>query len=151
MLPIFRKGRGVMAKKNKPQEYNRIRLDSGQHRRIKIVSLLLGILAFIPVVVQMWGLMVRDYDYYAKDITFDEKGRGTYTLCHNNTERTIRLGVVGMHNVSNSLSAIAAAMDAKLPVEIYGRYWTGNIDDEYIKGEYIHDNDLKSYFLKPLL
>jgi len=50
-----------------------------------------------------------DYDYYAKDITFDEKGRGTYTLCHNNAERTIRLGVVGMHNVSNSMAAIALA------------------------------------------
>lgn len=42
--------------------------------------------------------------------------------------------------------AIAAAIDAKLPVEIYGRYWNGNIDDNYIKGEYIHDNDLGAYF-----
>ena len=50
-----------------------------------------------------------NYDYYAKDIIFDEKGRGTYTLCHNNAERTIRLGVVGMHNVSNSMAAIALA------------------------------------------
>jgi len=55
-----------MAKREKPREYNRIRLDSGQHRRIKLISLLLGILAFVPVVVQMFGLMVRDYDYYAK-------------------------------------------------------------------------------------
>ncbi len=66
MLPIFRKGRGVMAKRERPQEYNRIRMDSGQHRRIKIVSLLLGILAFIPITVQLFGLMVRDYDYYAR-------------------------------------------------------------------------------------
>lgn len=42
--------------------------------------------------------------------------------------------------------AIAAAMDAKLPVEIFGRFWAGNIDDGYIKGEYIHDNDLGAYF-----
>ena len=42
--------------------------------------------------------------------------------------------------------AISTALEAKLPVEIYGRFWQGNIDDEYIKGEYIHDNDLKSYF-----
>ena len=41
-------------------------MDSGQHRRIKIVSLLLGILAFIPITVQLYGLMVRDYDYYAR-------------------------------------------------------------------------------------
>ena len=42
--------------------------------------------------------------------------------------------------------AIAAALDAKLPVEIYGRFWNGNVDDQYIKGEYIHDNDLGAYF-----
>ncbi|MBR2937611.1 MAG: PASTA domain-containing protein [Oscillospiraceae bacterium] len=55
-----------MAKRERPREYNRIRMDSGQHRRIKIVSLLLGILAFIPIAVQLFGLMVRDYDYYAR-------------------------------------------------------------------------------------
>jgi len=42
--------------------------------------------------------------------------------------------------------AIAAAMDAELPVEIYGRFWNGNVEDNYIKGEYIHDNDLSAYF-----
>jgi len=42
--------------------------------------------------------------------------------------------------------AIIAALDAKLPVEIYGRFWAGNIDDEYIKGEYINENDLGAYF-----
>ena len=42
--------------------------------------------------------------------------------------------------------AIAAAMDAKLPVEIFGRFWKGNVEDEYIKGEYIHENDLAGYF-----
>jgi hypothetical protein len=43
-------------------------------------------------------------------------------------------------------TALAAAMEAKLPVEIFGRYWTGNVDSNYIKGEYIHDNDLGAYF-----
>ena len=42
--------------------------------------------------------------------------------------------------------AIVAALEAKLPVEIYGRFWNGNVDDQYIKGEYIHDNDLGAYF-----
>lgn len=42
--------------------------------------------------------------------------------------------------------AVAAAIEAGLPLQIYGRFWTGNIDDKYIKGEYIHDNDLGSYF-----
>lgn len=42
--------------------------------------------------------------------------------------------------------AVAAALEAKLPLEIFGRFWTGSIDDGYIKGEYIHDNDLGAYF-----
>lgn len=42
--------------------------------------------------------------------------------------------------------AIAAALEAKLPVEIFGRFWIGNIDNDYVKGEYIHDNDLAAYF-----
>ena len=63
MLPIFKKGRSVMAKK---REYNRIRKDTGQHRRITYTALFLGILAFIPVIMQLFTLMVRDYDYYAR-------------------------------------------------------------------------------------
>lgn len=42
--------------------------------------------------------------------------------------------------------AMAAAVEAKLPVEIFGRFWVGNIDDGHLKGEYIHDNDLGAYF-----
>jgi len=63
LLPIFKKGRSVMAKK---REYNRIRRDTGQHRRITYTALALGILAFIPVIAQLFALMVRDYDYYAR-------------------------------------------------------------------------------------
>ncbi len=66
MLPIFRKGRSVMGKTVKKREYNRVRKDSGQHRRITLTALFLGVLAFIPLVMQLYSLMVRDYDYYAK-------------------------------------------------------------------------------------
>ena len=41
---------------------------------------------------------------------------------------------------------IATAMEAELPVVIYGRFWNGNVEDKYIGGEYIHDNDLGAYF-----
>ncbi len=42
--------------------------------------------------------------------------------------------------------AMSAALEAKLPVEIFGRFWAGNIDDGYVKGEYISDADLGAYF-----
>ncbi len=49
-------------------------------------------------------------DYSADSITFDELGRPTYTLMKNGKSVSqITLAVTGMHNVYNSLSAIAAA------------------------------------------
>ena len=39
----------------------RVRLDSGQHRRILLTGLLLGCLAFVPAAVRLYGLMVTDY------------------------------------------------------------------------------------------
>ena len=49
-------------------------------------------------------------DYYADNISFDENGLGTFDLYKSGTfAYTVSLGVPGMHNVSNSLAAIAAA------------------------------------------
>ena len=45
--------------------FGRYRMDSGQHHRILVVVLLLGLLAFVPVGVRLYVLMVRDYGYYA--------------------------------------------------------------------------------------
>ena len=55
-----------MGRKTKKREYNRIRKDTGQHKRITLTALFLGILAFIPLIMQLYSLMVRDYDYYAR-------------------------------------------------------------------------------------
>lgn len=46
----------------KKRELNRLRLDSGQHRRIMLVSALLGALAFLPVGLRLYNLMVTNYD-----------------------------------------------------------------------------------------
>ena len=54
-----------MTKRNEKKQYSRLRGDSGQHRRILAVTAVLGILAFVPVIFQLYGLMVRDYDYYS--------------------------------------------------------------------------------------
>ena len=50
----------------KPKEYDRLRLSSGQHRRILLTMLMLGILAFLPVFWRLYRLMIADYDYYAQ-------------------------------------------------------------------------------------
>ena len=55
--------------------------------------------------------------YSASDITYDELGRCTYSLLINSEKTdTITLGVPGLHNVYNSLAAIAAAR--KLSVDM---------------------------------
>ena len=52
-------------------------------------------------------------DYYAADIAFDENGCAEYTLMISGREQgRIKLAVHGMHNVSNSLAAIAACLEA---------------------------------------
>ncbi len=49
-------------------------------------------------------------DYYARDIQYDPEGNASYTLFHQGKdEGKIQLQVKGLHNVVNSLSAIACA------------------------------------------
>ena len=50
--------------KQRKKQYDRLRMNSGQHRRITLTALVLGFLAFAPVLLRLYSLMVRDYDYY---------------------------------------------------------------------------------------
>ncbi len=67
LLPISNlMGKGVaMGKLSKrKKEYRRIRADSGQHRRIMVLTALFTLVAFVPTVIQMYRLMVADHEYY---------------------------------------------------------------------------------------
>ena len=44
----------------------RFRADTGQHRRILAVMAVLGLLAFLPVALQLYRLMVSQHEYYSK-------------------------------------------------------------------------------------
>ncbi len=46
------------------KKYQRLRADTGQHTRILAIGVVLGILAFIPIGVRLYQLMVAEYDYY---------------------------------------------------------------------------------------
>ena len=54
-----------MGKGTGKNRYSRIRMDSGQHWRIRLTGAVLGLLAFLPVGARLWDLMVLDYEYYA--------------------------------------------------------------------------------------
>lgn len=43
----------------------RVRMDSGQHRRILLTAVVLGLAAFVPIIGRLYSLMVTDYEYYA--------------------------------------------------------------------------------------
>ena len=78
MLPIVKlywKGRGFMGRQQK-KEFARIRADTGQHHRIMATGLVLGILAFVPISVRLYNLMVTNYDYYA-DLALRNQTRTT--------------------------------------------------------------------------
>lgn len=49
----------------KKRNYDRLRMNTGQHRRILLVAVVLGIGAFVPIAWRLYSLMIRDYNYYA--------------------------------------------------------------------------------------
>ncbi len=73
-----------MAKKDRKREFVRVRADSGQHRRIIAVMVLLGIAAFAPVVIQLYQLMITDFDYYS-DLALRNQTRTTNVTAHRGT------------------------------------------------------------------
>ena len=73
---------GKHAKKHK--EIGRLRADTGQHQRIMIVMAVLGILAFAPVVAQLYRLMVVEFDYYAAKALRNQTRSTTITASRGN-------------------------------------------------------------------
>ncbi len=65
-----------MAKHQPRRHYERVRADTGQHRRILLTSFLLGVLAFLPIGLQLYNLMVTNYAYYS-DLALDNQTRIT--------------------------------------------------------------------------
>ncbi len=56
-------------------------------------------------------------DVYATDITYDDSGHPSYVFHGKDESFPVSLSVVGRHNVSNSLSVIAAALELNGSVE----------------------------------
>lgn len=72
----------------------------------------------LPCKMVTYGFDKDAFDYAAENITFDENGYGKYDLYKKGQfEQSIQLAVVGIHNVSNSLAAIAAAEEAGISLE----------------------------------
>ncbi len=66
---------------SKPKPFDRLRLSGGQHRRILLVMLLLGLLAFVPVLWRLYVLMIQQYDHYA-ELALRNQTRTTRVSAH---------------------------------------------------------------------
>ncbi len=64
-----------------PKEYDRLRLNSGHHKRIGLAMLFFGVLAFVPVFWRLYDLMIADYDYYAS-LALRNQTRSTSVTAH---------------------------------------------------------------------
>lgn len=72
----------------------------------------------LPCKVITYGLR-PGFNYTAANITFDEFAKGQFDLViDGQVSGHIQLNVTGLHNVSNALAAIAAAMELHIPMEI---------------------------------
>ena len=80
-------------KQRRKKEYLRIRGDSGQHRRILAIGLVLGMLAFVPVAIRLYGLMVNEYDYYA-DLALRNQTRSTKVTANRGVIYDINMNIL---------------------------------------------------------
>jgi UDP-N-acetylmuramoyl-tripeptide--D-alanyl-D-alanine ligase len=58
-----------------------------------------------------------DASVRAADVTLDERGRASYTLCTAAGSRPVTLGVTGRHMVGNTLAAAAVALELGMPLD----------------------------------
>lgn len=66
----------------------------------------------------VYGNSAKTYDYSADNIQFDNMSAGSYNLYFKGQfVGRIRLGVIGLYNISNSLPAVGVAMQAGIPIE----------------------------------
>ena len=80
-----------MGKKQGKKRFQRLRGDSGQRRRILAAAAALGVIAFVPVSLRLYDLMVRSYDHYA-ELALQNQTRITQT--------TARRGVIYDRNMN---------------------------------------------------
>ena len=62
-----------------PKGYDRLRLNTGQHIRILLAAALLGVVAFLPIFLRLYCLMIVEYDYYAALALRNQTRRTTVT------------------------------------------------------------------------
>ncbi|MBO5317747.1 MAG: hypothetical protein J6A74_04825, partial [Oscillospiraceae bacterium] len=119
-----------MARQRK-KGYQRLRADTGQHTRILLTGLLLGVLAFLPVALRLVWLMVVQYDHYA-DLALRNQSRTTQVtgdrgviydrnmniLAGSKTVETVYLDPRELKQSGADLDAVASALGQILSMDV---------------------------------
>ena len=79
----------------KEAKFGRLRMDSGQHRRVMLAAAFLGVAAFLPVFGRLYTLMVRDYGTYS-DLALRNQTRSTAVTAGRGTIYDCNLNVLAV-------------------------------------------------------
>lgn len=83
-----------MAKSSGKQlSFERVRVNSGHHRRILAVTVLLAFLAFLPVNIRLFDLMILQYDHYA-DLALQNQTRTTAVSAQRGTIYDVNMNIL---------------------------------------------------------
>ena len=156
--------------------YRRIRGDSGQLRRTKIVMAVLGAAAFVPVVGQLYSLMVTQYDTYSalalsnqsrSTAITPERGtiydRNMNILAASKTVENVYIDPRELHQTGMDIEAVSEALGEILDVDAAKVEKLANdqtkryhliedrIDEELAAKvrQYINGNDITGIHLEP--
>ena len=165
-----------MGKVKRKREYGRLRGDSGQHRRILIMAVLLGMVLFVPVAVRLYDLMIRQYDYYLEKAQNNQTrttavtpDRGTIYDCNMNilatsesvenvylNPRELRQTKVDMTAVSAALGEIlrkdpAVILEKSKDMSLRYQQIASGIDENTAAAlrSYINENQISGIHLEP--
>ena len=161
---------------NRKPRYERVRYDTGHHRRILATMAILGLIAFVPVGLRLHTLMVTDYEYYAK-LALRNQTRTTVVSAQRGTIYDVNMNIlassVSVENVyldphelkqakedipaiSQKLAEILdtdAARIAELAANTRLRYQqiAANVDTDVaaLIRSYINENDISGIHLEP--
>ena len=165
-----------MAKRPRKREYARIRADTGQHKRILATGLVFGVVAFVPVVLRLYDLMVTNFDYYVElalrnqtrttRVTADRGeiyDRNMNILATDKSVENVYLDPHELKQAKEDLTAISQKLGQMLQLEPDWIYKQGKdttrrykqiaarVDEEIASQirEYINENDISGIHLEP--
>ena len=112
------------------KEFGRLRMDSGQHRRVMLTAVFLGILAFVPMVARLYSLMVTQYEYYS-DLALRNQTRSTAVTADRGTIYDRNLNILAFSvNRENVYLDPHELKQSKADIQFIAEFLSGVLDKD---------------------